>query len=76
MVGRFRFQFNGKPRVISLGTYPEVSLADARDKRDVARKQVAAGVDPGKHRKAQKEEVVKAALTFETVAREWHGKQE
>jgi Arm DNA-binding domain/Phage integrase central domain len=72
---RFKYQFNGKPKMISFGTYPEVSLADAREKRAAARKQIAAGIDPGKARKVEKEQAVKATLTLETVAREWHEKQ-
>jgi len=70
---RFKYQFNGKTNILSFGTYPEVSLADARDKRDTARKQVAAGIDPGEVRKAEK--TVKVPLTIEAVAREWHEKQ-
>jgi integrase len=71
---RFKYRFGGKTNLLSFGTYPEVSLANARDKRDIAREQVAAGIDPGAVRKAQKEQAVKVALTFETVAREWHEK--
>jgi hypothetical protein len=69
---RFKYQFNGKTKMLSFGIYPDVSLADARDKRDAARKQIAAGIDPGEVRKMAK---VAQSLTFEAVAREWHGKQ-
>ena len=72
---RFKYQFGGKTNLLSFGTYPEVSLADAREKRNAARKHIAAGIDPGAVRKAQKEQAVKVALTFEAVAREWHEKQ-
>lgn len=52
-----------------------MSLKDARDRRDEARKQVAAGIDPGAHRKAQKTATIaKQANSFEVVAREWHAK--
>lgn len=72
---RFKYRFEGKEKLLSLGTYPEVSLADAREKRDAARKQVAAGVDPGAVRKACKAAMVAIAEnSFEIVAREWHGK--
>lgn len=72
---RFKYRFGGKEKLLSLGTYPEVSLVDAREKRDAARKQVAAGIDPGEVRKAQKA-ARNAAVenSFEVVAREWHGK--
>jgi len=72
---RFKYRFGGKEKLLALGTYPEVSLADARGKRDAARKQVAAGIDPSEVRKAQKAAMVAGAVnSFEVVAREWHGK--
>ncbi|EPB4853154.1 Arm DNA-binding domain-containing protein, partial [Escherichia coli] len=51
---RFRFRFAGKARLMSFGSYELVSLAEAREKRDTARKQVANGIDPVEERKAQK----------------------
>ena len=71
---RFKYRFGGKEKLLSFGTYPEVSLSQARDKRDAARKQVAAGIDPGEVRKAQKAAKDQEANSFEVVAREWHGK--
>lgn len=50
---RFRFRFAGKARLMSFGSYDLVSLAEAREKRDTARKQVANGIDPVEERKAQ-----------------------
>ena len=44
----------GKRNTLSLGTYPDTGLADAREKREAARKQLAAGIDPGENRKATK----------------------
>lgn len=73
---RLKYRFEGKEKLLSLGTYPDTGLKDAREKRDAARKQLAAGIDPGAHRKA-----VKAAReadsvnTFEVVAREWYVKK-
>ena len=69
---RFKYRFGGKEKLISLGTYPEVSLAQARGKRDEARKQIADGIDPSQARKALKESTVLNENTFEVVAREWH----
>jgi hypothetical protein len=61
----------------SFGTYPDTSLADARERRDAARKLLAAGVDFGEHRKAAKAAGdAAAANSFEVVAREWFAKQE
>jgi len=73
---RLKYRFGCKEKRLSLGTYPDTGLADAREKRDAARKLLAAGVDPGEQRKAAKaagEE--RAANSFEVVAREWHAKQ-
>ncbi len=69
---RFRFRFGGKQHLMAFGVYPETSLADARQKREEARRLVAAGVDPREHRRALKEEQAKEVITFESVARDWH----
>lgn len=69
---RFRFRFGGKQHLMAFGVYPETSLADARQKREAARKLVAAGIDPREHKRAEKEEQGKEVITFEVVAREWH----
>ncbi len=69
---RFRFRFCGKQHLMAFGVYPETSLADARQKRDEARKLVAAGIDPREHKRALKEEQAKEVITFESVARDWH----
>ena len=69
---RFRYTFDGKEKLLSLGTYPDTPLAKAREARSVARKLIAQGVDSGADRKAAKE--AQAALTencFETVCRDW-----
>lgn len=69
---RFRFRFGGKQHLMAFGVYPETSLADARQKREEARRLVAAGVDPREHKRAVKEEQAKEVITFESVARDWH----
>ncbi len=71
---RFKYRFGGKEKLLSLGTYPEVSLAQARERRDAARKQLANGIDPSQARKAIKASRAKDENTFEVVAREWHSK--
>jgi integrase len=71
---RFRYRFDGKEKLLSLGTYPEICLADARTRRDEARKQIAHGIDPGALRKAQRQAETEATETFEVIAREWHAK--
>lgn len=72
---RLKYRHGGKEKRLAFGTYPDTSLASARDKRDAARKLLAAGVDPGEHRKAEKAAGDdRAANSFEVVAREWLGK--
>lgn len=71
---RFKYRFSGKEKLLSLGTYPEITLADARQRRDEARRQVAQGIDPGAVRKAQKEADAEEKETFEVIAREWHAR--
>lgn len=70
---RLRYRFGGKEKMLALGVYPEITLSDARHKRDQARKLVAAGADPNEYKKVVKVEQQSAANNFETVARAWHG---
>jgi len=73
---RFKYRYLGKEKLLSLGTYPDVSLKDAREKRNEARKLLSNGKDPSEVKQAQKHEAkMLAANTFESVAREWHEKQ-
>ncbi|WP_439671414.1 Phage integrase family protein [Cupriavidus necator] len=72
---RLKYRFGGKEKLLSLGTYPEVSLKDARERRDAARKLLADGVDPGDARKAEKRTArLNAENSVEAIAREWHTK--
>ena len=69
---RFKYRIAGKEKLLSLGTYPDVSLAKARDARDEARRQLADGTDPSAARQRDKREKAESAANdFETVAREW-----
>lgn len=73
---RFKYRYNNKEKRVSLGTYPDTSLAAAREKRDAARKLLACGIDPGAQRKAEKAAgIERAANSFEVIAREWHARQ-
>lgn len=72
---RLDYRFAGKRKTLAVGVYPDVSLLDARDKRDKSRKMLADGIDPGENKKAVKMAGEnRAANSFEVVAREWHGK--
>lgn len=66
---RFRYRFDGHPGLLSMGSYPEVSLSLARKRRDEARRQIAEGENPSLLRKRDKDD---RANTFETVLRDWH----
>jgi integrase len=69
---RLRYFFAGKEKLLALGVYPDISLADARDRRAQARKTVAAGKDPGEVKKeAKRLTTLRAVNSFEVVAREW-----
>lgn len=73
---RLKYRFDGKEKRLALGAYPEVSLADARSKRDEARKLLANGADPGVEKQARKAARADArANNFEVIAREWHARQ-
>jgi integrase len=70
---RFDYRYEGKRKTLSFGAYPDVGLSDARDKRDDARKLIAAGSDPSAQRKALRAaNAERAANSFEVIAREWH----
>jgi integrase len=70
-----KYRFEGKEKKLAFGAYPAISLADARKRRDDAKKLVANGVDPGQIKKAQKAAIVSEIDNgFEVVAREWHKK--
>lgn len=69
---RFKYRYNGKEKLISFGTYPETSLAQARKKRLEARSLVQQGIDPVQD-KTEKKDLIRSILetTFEKVALEW-----
>lgn len=73
---RLKYRFDGKEKLLALGQYPAVSLADARQRREDARKLLANGQDPAAVKKAvQEAAAVAAASTFEVVAGEWFQKR-
>lgn len=69
---RMRYFVNGVEKMLSVGVYPEVSLKQARIRREAIRTQVANGGNPGEERKAEKRAL---GNTFEVIAREWWGKR-
>lgn len=72
---RFQYRYGGKQKLLSFGAYPSISLSDARQRREDAKKLLSNGVDPGEVRKAQRAATVaETENSFEVVAREWHNK--
>lgn len=71
---RMDYRFADLRRTLAFGKYPQVSLAEARDRRKAARKLLDDGIDPSQDKKEQSRiNGEKAAQTFEKLAREWHG---
>ncbi|MBS0236207.1 MAG: tyrosine-type recombinase/integrase [Proteobacteria bacterium] len=70
---QLRYRFAGKEKLLALGVYPTISLAEARERRMAARKQLANDIDPGQAKKESKRQVfLQTQNSFELVAREWH----
>jgi integrase len=73
---RMKYRFEGKEKRLAIGVYPQVSLKDARKKREEAKGLLANGTDPSQAKKQAKKEVIeKTENIFENIAREWHEKQ-
>src|ERR1017187_2207090 len=69
---RWKYRFDGAEKLMALGRYPEVALADARERRDAARKRLAHGNDPMAERMAEKTAIkVATEHTFEKIAELW-----
>jgi len=77
---RFNYRFDGKQKTLAFGAYPSITLSDARQRREDARKLLANGIDPDAAKKAQKQQEQAQddnnSTTFEVVAREWFKKNE
>jgi len=74
---RLKYRVAKKEKLLSLGTYPEITLAEAREKRDEARKLLRDGIDPSAHRKALRASHATAGLnTLKAIAEEWLAKFE
>ncbi len=72
---RLKYRYNGKEKMLALGVYPDVSLADARERRDEARKLLSNGIDPNAAKKQSKQTSKELSVnSFEAIAREWFKK--
>lgn len=73
---RYAYRFGGKQKLLALGAYPETSLAEAREKHTIARKQLSNNIDPNEAKKEAKRNVLlNMENNFEAVAREWHAQK-
>lgn len=75
-IWRWRYRFAGREKLLTIGHYPDMSLALAREERDRARRHLKAGKDPSSIKKV--ESVIgrrKEGETFADIAREWHALQ-
>lgn len=73
---RLKYRFDGKEKLLAIGTYPEIELAKAREARDAARKLLAQGFDPADDRKAARAaERAAREQTFATMAAQWFAKK-
>jgi integrase len=73
---RMKYRFGGREKLLSFGTYPLLSLAEAREMRDRAKKQLTGGIDPGVQKKKDKREITRNSQnTFKAIALEWHANQ-
>lgn len=73
---RMAYRFHGREKLLALGTYPEMSLKEAREKRDAAKELLRQGTDPGEARKLERlTQASEAAITFRVVAEEYLARQ-
>jgi len=69
---RLKYRIHGKERRLAFGVYPVVGLKEARERRELAKKLIADGIDPNQHRREQERKADEAQLhTFKAVARDW-----
>lgn len=70
---RFKYRFAGKEKLLAIGVYPDISLAQARSRREEAKKLLLEGKDPGQERKLEKlSRQLEVESSFEAIAREWY----
>lgn len=70
---RLKYRIDGKEKVLAIGVYPTITLAEARKKRDDAKRQLSDGVDPNKIKKDKKRDSkFDGSNTFKSIALEWY----
>ena len=72
---QLKYRYLGKEKTLSFGTYPDISLKEARKKRDIARKKISDGIDPSEEKKIEKiQKHLNLENSFKNIALEWHQK--
>jgi len=72
-----KYRFQRKERVLTFGLYPDVTLGEARRRRDAAREQLAEGIDPNAAREESRRQAARAAeRSFDSIARAWFANKE
>lgn len=70
---RLKYRFLGKEKKLFIGEYPIITLADARETREKAKKLLKSGLDPSAEKQSEKQEAIRNAQnTFKALALEWH----
>ena len=70
---RMAYRFDGKSKLLSFGEYPTVSLKDARERREEAKRMLSRGIDPSDHkRQLRQARAIAERDSFQNIAREWH----
>ncbi len=74
---RFKYRFNNKEKLLSIGVYPAISLKEAREKREEAKKLLIERIDPSQHKKEEKlAKNFSTGNSFQDIAIEWHNKKQ
>ena len=70
---RMAYRFDGKSKLLSFGEYPTISLKDARERREEAKRMLSKGIDPSDHkRQLRQARAIAERDSFQNIAREWH----
>ena len=70
---RMAYRFDGKSKLLSFGEYPTISLKDARERREEAKRLLSKGIDPSDHkRQLRQARAIAERDSFQNIAREWH----
>lgn len=73
---RLKYRIAGKEKTLAIGIYPQISLKEAREKREIAKKDLKNNIDPSQKKKLEKlQQLTNLENSFESIAKDWHQKQ-